>query len=94
MRQGEILKLRVKHVDFITNNVHVGTKPKDTTKNGTYRAIPIHPELEHMLVERTTNDKHPNDLVFGNDWVNKGIRTLLRAFKNVINNSRVNLRSE
>ena len=70
MRQGEILRLRVKHVDFITNNVHVGTKPTDTTKNGTYRAIPIHPELEHMLVDRT-KDTHPNALVFGNDWVNK-----------------------
>ena len=84
MRQGEILKLRVKHVDFITNNIHVGTKPKDTTKNGTYRAIPIHPELEHMLIERT-KDLNPNKLVFGNDWANKD--QLLRAFKNVITRS-------
>ena len=97
MRQGEILRLQVKNVDFITNNIHVGTKPTDTTKNGTYRAIPIHPELEHMLVNRT-KDKHPNSLVFGNDWKNKNGTpdkdVLLRAFKNVINNSRVNLKSE
>ena len=90
MRQGEILRLKAKHVDFITNNVHVGTKPLDTTKNGTYRAIPIHPELEQMLTERTKNAA-PNDLVFGNDWVNKD--QLLRAFKNVINRS-CNLKSE
>ena len=91
MRQGEILKLTASRVDFLQNCLHVGARREDTTKTGTYRAVPIHSSLKHMLIERT-RDAGARDLVFGYDWKDKD--QLLRAFKKVINRYPINLASE
>ena len=91
MRQGEILKLMASRVDFLQNCIHVGARKVDTTKTGTYRAVPIHPSLKPMLQKRV-QDLGARDLVFGYDWKDKD--QLLRAFKKVINRYPVQLASE
>ena len=91
MRQGEILKLSASRVDFLQNCIHVGARREDTTKTGTYRAVPIHSSLKHMLQTRV-QDLGARDLVFGYDWKDKD--QLLRAFKKVINRYPINLASE
>ena len=91
MRQGEILKLTASRIDFLQNCIHVGARREDTTKTGTYRAVPIHSSLKHMLIDRTQN-AGARDLVFGYDWKDKD--QLLRAFKKVINRYPINLASE
>ena len=41
MRQGEILKIRAKDIDFESNRIHVGGVPTQTTKAKNWRAIQI-----------------------------------------------------
>lgn len=78
MRQSELLKLKVKDVDFSLNVIHVGGRPDVQTKAGNYRSIPIHTHISDVLGRRIENVK-PNIRVFGDEWNDKD--QLLRVFK-------------
>ena len=78
MRQGELLNLKVKDVDFGLNVIHVGGRPDVVTKAGNYRSIPIHTHIARNLAKRI-DDVKPNVRVFGDEWNDKD--QLLRVFK-------------
>jgi integrase len=80
MRQGELLKLRVRDVDLNLNVIHVGGRPDNVTKAGNYRSIPIHTHLKPMLEKRCEYAK-PSIRVFGDDWTDR--YQLQRQFRNV-----------
>ena len=79
MRQGELLKLKVRDIDLSLNTIHVGGLPDVTTKAGNYRSIPIHERITSLLHDRL-EDALPNVKVF-DDWSSKD--QLLRAFNKV-----------
>ena len=79
MRQGELLKLKVKDVDFSLNTIHVGGRPDVKTKAANYRTVPIHEKITLIMRERIA-DVQPNVRVF-DDWHDKD--QLLRAFSKV-----------
>tara|TARA_R100000234_G_scaffold54561_2_gene32692 strand:- start:14317 stop:15189 length:873 start_codon:yes stop_codon:yes gene_type:complete len=81
MRQGELLKLKVKDVDLAFNQFHLGDRPDNTTKPGKYRSVPIHRRIKDLIAERIEN-KGPNDYLFKDDW--KSRHSLTRSFKNII----------
>ena len=81
MRQGEILKLRVKDIDFESNRIHVGGVPTQTTKAKNWRAIPIHDSIWELLHLRCSQSTRKDVQVFGDEWRDKD--QLLRAFKKV-----------
>lgn len=70
MREGELLKLKVKDIDLGLNVIHVGGRPDVVTKAGNYRTIPIHVNLFDPLVQRIEL-VDPNVRIFGDDWSNK-----------------------
>ena len=78
MRQGELLALKVKDIDYGLNVIHVGGRPDVVTKAGNYRSIPIHTHIEHTLSKRTAAI-NPNVKIFGDEWSDKD--QLLRVFK-------------
>ena len=80
-RQGELLKLKRRDVDFGLNTIHIGGLPDVKTKAANYRAVPIHERIHHILDQRTSQ-LAMNDLVFGQDWSDKD--QLLRAFKKLV----------
>lgn len=80
MRQGELLKLKAKDVDFGLNVIHVGGRPDVQTKAGNYRSIPIHTHIAALL-ERRIDNVGSNVRVFGDEWNDKD--QLLRVFKKV-----------
>ena len=51
MRQGEILKIRKKDIDLVSNKIHVGGVPTQQTKAKNWRAIPIHDKIMDIVVE-------------------------------------------
>ena len=79
-RQGELLKLKRRDIDFGLNTIHIGGLPDVKTKAANYRAVPIHERIHHILDQRT-QQLAMNDLVFGDDWNDRD--QLLRAFKKV-----------
>jgi hypothetical protein len=79
MRQGEILKLRRKDIDFAMNRILVGGEAAVKTKSGNVRAIPIHQKIENILEQRYSQSSHDSSLLFGHEWNNKD--QLLRAFQ-------------
>ena len=79
MRQGELLKLKVRDIDLSLNAIHVGGLPDVTTKARNYRSIPIHERIASLLQDRLEGAK-PNIKVF-DDWSTKD--QLLRAFNKV-----------
>lgn len=81
MRQGEILKIRVKDIDLVSNKIHVGGVPTQTTKAKNWRAIPIHESIMGMITERCSQSTRCDVQLFGDEWRDKD--QLLRAFKKV-----------
>ena len=81
MRQGELLKIRKKDIDFECNRIHVGGVPTQKTKASNWRAIPIHDCIWEILHLRCSQSSHADVRLFGNDWSDKD--QLLRAFKKV-----------
>lgn len=80
MRQGEILKLRCKDIDWDSNKILVGGESAVITKSHNFRAIPIHESLVSILRSRCEGCK--KDIrIFGDEWA--GRDELLRAFKKV-----------
>ena len=79
MRQGELLKLKVRDIDLSLNTIHVGGRPDVVTKAGNYRSIPIHERITSPLQDRL-EAASPNVTVF-DDWATKD--QLLRAFNKV-----------
>ena len=77
-RQGELLKLKKRDVDFALNTIHIGGLPDVKTKAANYRTVPIHERVFHILDQRCQSLAN-TDLVFGSDWSDKD--QLLRAFK-------------
>lgn len=77
MRQGEILKLRHRDINWDANHIIVGGEEAVKTKAANTRHIPIHNRIKDMLLVRKSQSSSP--LIFGNDWVDKD--QLLRAFK-------------
>ena len=80
-RQGELLKLKKRDVDFSMNIIHIGGLPDVRTKSDNYRSVPIHDRIHKQLVERCSQ-LASEDLVFGRDWSDKD--QLLRAFKKLV----------
>lgn len=81
MRQGEILKIRAKDIDFESNRIHVGGAPTQTTKAKNWRAIPIHDCIWEILHLRCSQVTRKDVQLFGDEWRDKD--QLLRAFKKV-----------
>ena len=53
MRQGELLKLRVRDVDWVNQCIHIGGTAETQTKARNYRTVGIHDSLLTALEERT-----------------------------------------
>lgn len=81
MRQGEILSLRCKDIDWNANKILVGGEEEVKTKSGNFRAIPISDKIRNILEERCKDCKSTT-LIFGDEWPCKDL--LLRAFKKVV----------
>ena len=81
MRQGEILKIRKKDIDLVSNRIHVGGVPTQTTKAKNWRAIPIHDKIMDIIVSRCSQSSRCDVQLFGDEWRDKD--QLLRAFKKV-----------
>ena len=81
MRQGEILKIRKKDIDLVSNRIHVGGVPTQTTKAKNWRAIPIHDKIMDVVVSRCSQSSRSDVQLFGDEWRDKD--QLLRAFKKV-----------
>ncbi len=81
MRQSEILKLRKKDVDLVSNKIHVGGVPSQTTKAKNWRAIPIHDSIMGNVMDRCSQSSRSDIRIFGDEWRDKD--QLLRAFKKV-----------
>ena len=79
MRQGELLKLTAKDIDFGLRVIHVGGRPDVKTKAANYRTIPIHDRIYSTITSRA--EAHGNTRIFGSEWSDKD--QLLRAFKKV-----------
>ena len=80
-RQGELLKLKHRDVDFSINTIHIGGLPDVKTKAANYRGVPIHERVHHILDQRCQSLANM-DYVFGGDWSDKD--QLLRAFKKLV----------
>lgn len=81
MRQGEILKIRKKDIDLVSNRIHVGGVPTQTTKAKNWRAIPIHDKIMDIVMSRCSQSSRSDVQLFGDEWRDKD--QLLRAFKKV-----------
>ena len=82
MRQGEILRLRVKDIDIETNQIYVGGVPTQKTKAGNWRAIPIHERIQSNVLERYSQSTDGNVRIYGDEWRDKD--QLIRAFRKVV----------
>jgi integrase len=78
LRQGEILKLRVKDIDWAGERILVGGEQAVVTKAGNHRVVPIHASCLQMMTDRCSQSQDPSFRLFGTEWDNKDI--LLRAF--------------
>jgi integrase len=75
LRQGELLALRWRHVDFTNRILHVrrnlpsGTFQEDTPKSHRVRSVPLSDQAIVALdgLSRREHFTEPDDLVFGND---------------------------
>jgi integrase len=81
MRQGEILKIRAKDIDLVSNKIHVGGVPHQTTKAKNWRTIPIHDRIRDIVHNRHSAVTRCDTQLFGDEWRDKD--QLLRAFKKV-----------
>jgi|TARA_R100000081_G_scaffold63452_1_gene32195 integrase len=81
MRQGEILKIRAKDIDLVSNKIHVGGVPTQVTKAKNWRAIPIHQSIQELINTRCSQATRGDARLFGSEWRDKD--QLLRAFKKV-----------
>ena len=81
MRQGEILKIRKKDIDLVSNKIHVGGVPTQQTKAKNWRAIPIHDKIMDIVISRCSQSSRSDVQLFGDEWRDKD--QLLRAFKKV-----------
>ena len=81
MRQGEVLKIRAKDIDLVSNKIHVGGVPTQMTKTKEWRAIPIHESIMGIVVDRCSQASRKDVRLFGDEWRDKD--QLLRAFKKV-----------
>ena len=81
MRQGEILKIRRKDIDLVSNKIHVGGVPTQLTKAKNWRAIPIHDRIRDIVNSRVSHASRKDVRIFGEEWSTK--EQLLRAFKKV-----------
>ena len=79
MRQGELLKLKVKDIDWTLNTIHVGGRPDVKTKAANYRTVPIHEKVSAIL--RSRYDGVAGTVRVFDDWHDKD--QLLRAFAKV-----------
>lgn len=67
LRPGELMGLKVEHVDFKKLVVHVErSRDRDETKTGVDRDVPIHPGCYTDLLDACVAAK--GDLVFGNSY--------------------------
>ena len=82
LRQGEILKLRNKDIDWAANRITVGGEADVVTKAGNVRVIPIHASCSEMLSQRCSHSS-PHTRIFGDEWRDKD--QLLRSFRKVNN---------
>lgn len=81
MRQGELLKIKVRDIDLGLKKIHVGGLPDVRTKPGNYRCIPMHARLISLLSKRLEHAS-PNTRVF-DDVGDKDC--LYRAFEKIRN---------
>ncbi len=81
MRQGEILKIRKKDIDLVSNKIHVGGVPTQLTKAKNWRVIPIHENIMDLVTTRCSQSSRVDVRLFGDEWRDKD--QLGRAFKKV-----------
>jgi len=81
MRQAEVLKIRKKDIDLVSNRIHVGGVPTQITKPKNWRTIPIHDKIMDIVVTRCSEVNRSDVRLFGDEWRDKD--QLLRAFKKV-----------
>lgn len=80
-RQGELLKLKRKDIDFRLNTIFIGGRPEAVTKAKNFRSVPIHNRIGRVLHTRV-DELASEDLVFGCDW--RARDQLIRAFRKVV----------
>ena len=80
MRQGELLNMKAKDIDFLLNIIHVGGSSHNKTKTGNYRIVPISSRIKEILKTKCEY-LAPNDYVFRTDWASRHM--LLKTFRNV-----------
>ena len=83
MRQGELLKLRVRDIDLHHKKIMVGGEKVVRAKAGNVRAIPFHPMFEDVITKRCEQSDNQHQKIFGDDWIARD--QLLRVFKKVNN---------
>ena len=83
LRQSDQLKLKARDIDFDAHCIWVGGKPDVVTKNKTYRAVPIAPEIEHLCHQLKNDAPSEMTRVFGQYWDNGD--QLRRQFRKVTN---------
>ena len=76
-RQGELLKLCVKDIDFDGGLVYFGGRPEFNTKTGDWRTVPMVESVREMLEHRCAGA--PKDVYVFDEWHTAG--KLLRKFK-------------
>lgn len=82
MRQGEILRIRAKDIDWHHNRIMVGGVPGQWTKAGDLRSIPIHDRIVSIVQQRCSQSTRKDVRLFGDEWRDKD--QLLDAFKKVV----------
>ena len=71
IRQGELLRVRIRDIDQENNVMWIGGRPETSTKNRTGRPIPLNIKIQ-PLIDKRLQTKNPNGLLFGDEWLNKG----------------------
>ena len=80
VRQGELLKAKVRDIDHESNVIWIGGRPDTRTKSGKERSVPLNKKLI-PIIERQTKNREPNDLLFGDDFLSSD--QLYKQFKKV-----------
>lgn len=82
MRQGEILRIRAKDIDWHQRRIKVGGAEGQWTKSGDLRSLPIHDRILPMLQERCSQSTRKDVRLFGDEWRDRF--QLLNSFKKLV----------
>ena len=82
MRQGEILRIRAKDIDWHHNRIKVGGAEGQWTKSGDLRSLHIHDRILPIVQERCSQSTRKDVRLFGDEWRDRF--QLLNNFKKLV----------